>query len=136
MASAKLTAFAAGVNAGMGLGEAARAAGYADTTARSGTPKLLADARAAGLILKPEAIQDAIAIIEEGLPDLAREIVAIGRGERPKHRAQLDAIREAFDRTRGRPKQGHEVTGAGGGPVETRIVITWPEDDRDGDDGG
>jgi len=123
MATPRLTAFAVYVNAGMSSAEAARRAGYAETTARDQSALLVERARRAGLLVKPDVIQDAVAIIEAALPDLAREIVAMGRGERPKHRAQLDAIREAFDRARGKAVQRGEHTGAGGGPVAVTVEV-------------
>ena len=124
MASNKLTQFAAHVQAGMQATEAARLAGYAETTAHN-PQDIVARARAAGLLVDPAVLQDAVAIIEAALPDIARQIVAMATGQRAKHPQQLEAIREAFDRTRGKAKQAIDHTTAGQpiGAIPIREVI-------------
>lgn len=127
MASDRLVRFAAAVNRGDTYKAAALGAGYAASTADHDVGSLIERARAAGLLVDPAVVQDAVAIIEAGLGDLAREIVRVGRGEAPHHDEQLAWIREAFDRTRGKPKQPSTVDGSVG--MELRIVYGDPDGD-------
>lgn len=128
MASNRLTQFAMHVQAGELPAKAARMAGYADTTAHSEAGKLVERARAAGLLVDPVVLQDAVAIIEEALPDIAREIVAMAKGTRAKHNQQLEAIREAWDRARGKPKQ--DITSGGKPLAGPAVMIYVPDNGR------
>lgn len=60
MASDKLLRFAAGVNAGKGVVEAALDAGYAESTAKKQTAQLLERARAEGLVLTEAEVVDVL----------------------------------------------------------------------------
>lgn len=128
MASNRLTQFAMHIQAGELPAKAARMAGYAETTAHSEAGKLVERARAAGLLVDPAVLQDAVAIIEEALPDIAREIIAMAKGTRAKHGQQLEAIREAWDRARGKPKQ--DITSGGKPLAGPTVTIYVPDNGR------
>lgn len=119
----RLAVFAMHVNNKVAPAEAMRLAGYSPGNIDHGATAYVERARALGLLVDPAAIQDAVAIIEQGLADLAREIVRVGKGERPRHGDQLDWIREAFDRSRGKPKTRTEVTGKDGEPVKVQTIV-------------
>lgn len=106
MASDRLVRFAAILSADPSLshGEAARRAGYSESTARSRATDLVSSARRAGLLIDPKPIQDAVAVIEAELPEIARVLVKLAKD------GDLDAIKEAFDRARGKAKQSVDIT--------------------------
>jgi len=41
----------------------------------------------------------------------------------PDHRARLQAVEAVADRAFGKPKQVQEITGAGGGPIQTEVPV-------------
>lgn len=127
----RLARYAELVGQGQTSREAALAAGYSPTTVRSGLARIEERARDAGLLVSPDAIRSAVEELEAALPEIARELVAIGLGRSPKTRDQLAAIREVWDRARGKPKQAVEAAGAGMAVIPTVFRVSWP-----GEDGG
>lgn len=139
--STKMVTFARAVNAGKDPVDAAREAGYRETTVKSGMlAKLVARARAAGLIVDPEqvradaAAQQSVATeaamhLADSTLKVAAELERIALGGLPQHPAQLEAIREVLDRVWGKPQQRTDVTSGGGrvGAVAiTEIVVEKP----------
>lgn len=68
------------------------------------------------------------------LANAAERAVVVGNGPDahveivPDNDLRLKALRELLDRSHGRPKQATELTGAGGGPIQTTPPI--PEDNE------
>lgn len=64
----------------------------------------------------------------------AQQPYTVGWGEEayvemvPDHRVRLKALEIAFDRVYGKPKQATELTGAGGGPIQTQELIPTDAD--------
>lgn len=67
MASPKLVQFALNVQQGMDATNAARAAGYADSTARVKAGQLVEQARAEGLLPTEEQARDALAVVHDAV---------------------------------------------------------------------
>lgn len=109
MASDRLVRFAAliGSEPSLSVAEAARRVGYAESTASHQAAALMARARAAGLLVDPKPLQDAVAVIEARLPEIAEVLIRLAL------EGDLDAIKEAFDRSRGKAKASVDVTTAG-----------------------
>lgn len=117
---ARLALFAAHHMSGMKPAEAALAAGYSPSYAKNQIGRIVEAARDAGLIVSPKVIEDAVAILEEALPDVARKLAAVAKGEEePTHDDQLDWVRELWDRARGRAGQKIDVTTAGQAIIPT-----------------
>jgi len=105
----RLQRWATLVNAGMADGAAARAAGYAESTARNpGRIRALADRR--GLLHSADAAALARDLIDEVLadPDTLRGILQ--SLARRATAGDIAAIREALDRLLGKPVQRQDVT--------------------------
>lgn len=117
---AMIASFAVYHAQGMKPRDAALLAGYAETTVNSSLARIEQRARDVGLLVDPAVLQDAVAILEQALPDIARRVAAVAKGEaEPSHDDQLDWIREAFDRARGRARQQVDVTTAGQSIIPT-----------------
>lgn len=143
-ASTRELATAYGILQGKSVSAAMRDAGYADTTARTSAGKVEARLRELGLLPKPEDVRDVLAMF--------RETIMADGGEGLKRawlshlsRSQAgdpQAMRFIMEYLAGKPTAPVEVSGPGGGPVETvtRLVVEWPGDrqgdDADGDSAG
>lgn len=143
MASEKLRQWAELVRGGEDMGAAARAAGYAESTARASTHVLRAQAIAEGLLPDPAkdraAVSERERLVDEFLTGLAKELenvkgllVALMRGDTIVPPQRYEAMREIMDRAVGKPAvhiHGHKdaaddgdkeivvrvIHGAGGG---------------------
>lgn len=117
---AMIASFAAYHASGMKPREAALQAGYSVVTVNSHLARIEQRARDAGLLVDPKVIEDAVAILEQALPDVARKLAAVAKGdEMPAHDDQLDWVRELWDRARGRAGQKLDVTTAGQAIIPT-----------------
>lgn len=114
MTSPRLVAFAMEVQRGVDPTNAARNAGYAETTAVGKAGQLVRDARAAGLLVSEEAVRD-----------VAAEVTAIFRDEAPAVARAL--VREA---KRGDVGAAKEVLARVIGPVVQKFAPTNPAGDE------
>lgn len=67
------------------------------------------------------AIEDTTGKGEKAEYLIALEIWAIARNHDEEASVRLDALKHLDNRLQGRPRESLEVTGAGGGPLETRV---------------
>lgn len=99
MASPRLVEFAMNVQRGIDPTNAARKAGYAETTARTKAGRLVADARAAGLLPSEEEVKDVAAevmqILRQEAPEVARALI------RQAKRGDTGAAKEVLIRVLG-----------------------------------
>lgn len=122
MASDRLVRFAAFVNAGSAEGEAARKAGYSETTAKTKLAGLRERARAAGLMLTEAEARAPVDAIRAKVTDADWRAIA----ERAVEDAKAGDARARewlSDRLMGKPPQSVEHSGPGGGPQRVEVVV-------------
>jgi len=139
--------FAVLANGGTPDAEAAREAGYRPAYVLTSLSRIVARARAAGLLADPETIRAAVrdtedaatrglATLTEAVPDAAAHVAAVSRGATTPDATRLAYCREVFDRVYGKPKQVADVTTAGqpiqGGWVVREVTIALPATEDDG----
>lgn len=129
MASDRLLRFAQAVTAGSTPSDAARAAGYAETTARTAQKRLMRMAREAGLLPSEDEQRSVVEILREiATPErLGRifeaQIEAAEEGD-------LAAARFTVEYLAGKPTQSVELQA-----VVDKYITRWPDDPEAEDDG-
>ena len=68
------------------------------------------------------------ALAAENVEEAIRVIVGIMLNKAEESRVRLDAARTIADRALGKASQAVELTGSGGGPVETAVTVKAPSD--------